>query len=250
MNIEIANRLVELRKKNGLSQEELADKLGLSRQAVSKWERAESSPDTDNLICLAKLYNISLDDLLNTDQSLEELSKEVKEKEEEEKDLCDMIEERLEKKAKEKVEGRYNHLTEEEKKRYKVYDVISSTITGSLFIAAAIVYFLISSKDNTQWAKLWIVFLAPIVIASILDCLKKRRFTPFAYPVAITIVFFILGLYFEMWHPGWIIFLTVPIYYIIFDPIDKAIASRRNEAKDPEDDPNEDDEDDDEDDDD
>ena len=53
-----------------------------------------------------------------------------------------------------------------------------------------------------------------------------------------------------MWHPGWIIFLTVPIYYIIFDPIDKAIASRRNEAKDPEDDPNEDDEDDDEDDDD
>ena len=112
MNIEIANRLVELRKKNGLSQEELADKLGLSRQAVSKWERAESSPDTDNLICLAKLYNISLDDLLNTDQSLEELSKEVKEKEEEEKDLCDMIEERIEKEVKEKVEGRYNHLTE------------------------------------------------------------------------------------------------------------------------------------------
>ena len=37
MNIETANRLAELRKKNGLSQEELADKLGLSRQAVSKW---------------------------------------------------------------------------------------------------------------------------------------------------------------------------------------------------------------------
>ena len=67
MNIEIANRLVGLRKKAGLSQEELADKLGLSRQAVSKWERAEASPDTDNLICLAKLYGVSLDDLLNTD---------------------------------------------------------------------------------------------------------------------------------------------------------------------------------------
>jgi HTH-type transcriptional regulator/antitoxin HipB len=67
MTIEVANKLVKLRKENGLSQEELASKLGISRQAVSKWERAEASPDTDNLICLAKLYNVSLDDLLKTD---------------------------------------------------------------------------------------------------------------------------------------------------------------------------------------
>ncbi len=67
MNIEIANRLVTLRKKNGYSQEDLAQKLGISRQAISKWERAESSPDTDNLIALSKLYNISLDALLESD---------------------------------------------------------------------------------------------------------------------------------------------------------------------------------------
>ena len=76
MNIEIANRLVNLRKKNGLSQEELAAKLGLSRQAVSKWERAEASPDTDNLICLAKLYGVSLDELLKTDDDVETIVKE------------------------------------------------------------------------------------------------------------------------------------------------------------------------------
>lgn len=63
MDIYTANKLVELRKANNLSQEELAQHLNISRQAVSKWERAESSPDTDNLIALAKLYRISLDEL-------------------------------------------------------------------------------------------------------------------------------------------------------------------------------------------
>lgn len=63
MDLYTANKLLELRKKNNLSQEELANKLNISRQAISKWERAESSPDTDNLIALAKLYRISLDEL-------------------------------------------------------------------------------------------------------------------------------------------------------------------------------------------
>lgn len=70
MNIEIANRLVNLRKSNNLSQEALAEKLGISRQAVSKWERAEASPDTDNLILLARLYHISLDELLKTEDEI------------------------------------------------------------------------------------------------------------------------------------------------------------------------------------
>ena len=65
MDIETASRLLEYRKKNGYSQEELAEKIGVSRQAISKWERSESSPDTDNLIALSKLYNVSIDELLN-----------------------------------------------------------------------------------------------------------------------------------------------------------------------------------------
>lgn len=70
MNIEIANRLVTLRKRNSLSQEALAEKLGISRQAVSKWERAEASPDTDNLILLSRIYGISMDELLSTEDEI------------------------------------------------------------------------------------------------------------------------------------------------------------------------------------
>ena len=72
MNVEIAERLAARRKQAGLSQEALAEKLGVSRQAVSKWERSESSPDTDNLIALAKLYGVSLDDLLYVDETIED----------------------------------------------------------------------------------------------------------------------------------------------------------------------------------
>lgn len=72
MNVETAQRLAGLRRSKGFSQEGLARKLGLSRQAVSKWERAESSPDTENLISLAKLYGVSLDELLNPSDEIED----------------------------------------------------------------------------------------------------------------------------------------------------------------------------------
>lgn len=72
MNVDIAERLAKRRREAGYSQESLAEKLGVSRQAVSKWERSESSPDTDNLIALAQLYGVSLDDLLYVDHSIKD----------------------------------------------------------------------------------------------------------------------------------------------------------------------------------
>lgn len=74
MKMEIANRLYERRKACGLSQEQVATLLGVSRQAVSKWECADSSPDTDNLIALSRLYGVSMDDLLFSDVPMEEAS--------------------------------------------------------------------------------------------------------------------------------------------------------------------------------
>lgn len=227
MNIKIANKLVELRKKNGLSQEELADKLGLSRQAVSKWERAESSPDTDNLICLAKLYNISLDDLLNTDETIEEISREVKEKEGE----------------KTKKEEQRKSLAEKELKRRKKYNLIEGILSGSLALVATIVYFVVCFKNPNEWSRLWVVYFGIIIIPSIVKAMKNRRFCNFNFAVLVTCGFMVLGLYFGLWHPGWIIFLSIPVYYSVFGPIDKSIAESRGEKVD-----NDDDDDDDEDD--
>lgn len=60
----LSRKLQLLRKQNGLSQEELADKLGISRQAISKWESGQSTPDLNKLILLSELYNVTIDSLV------------------------------------------------------------------------------------------------------------------------------------------------------------------------------------------
>lgn len=64
MDSKISACLAALRQEHGYSQEALAAQLGVSRQAVSKWERGDSSPDTDNLIALARLYGVTIDSLI------------------------------------------------------------------------------------------------------------------------------------------------------------------------------------------
>ena len=59
------DKLQKIRKENNITQEGLADKLGVSRQAVSKWESGDSYPDTEKLIQISKLFKISLDELIN-----------------------------------------------------------------------------------------------------------------------------------------------------------------------------------------
>jgi len=66
MNVEIAQRLAELRRERGFSQEGLAEQLGLSRQAVSKWENAKCLPETSVLPALAEALGCSIDNLLYT----------------------------------------------------------------------------------------------------------------------------------------------------------------------------------------
>ena len=59
-----ADKLIRLRKKSGWSQEELAEQMGVSRQSISKWEGAQSIPDLEKIIKLAKLFSVSTDYLL------------------------------------------------------------------------------------------------------------------------------------------------------------------------------------------
>lgn len=225
MNIEIANRLVELRKKSGLSQEELASKLGLSRQAVSKWERAEASPDTDNLIVLAQIYHVSLDDLLSTDTPVDEIVQGVKDQQEEKKE---------EPKAVESEKDDDACLTPNQK--------IVKAIVHGVFAFLGILSFLLvgflwqGNQGYLGWKCGWTFLLFGEFLASISDAILKKKAT------SLNVVFLCVALYclicfilldqgMNWFHPLWVIFLFIPAYYGIAGPIEKAMAAKEEAFK-------------------
>ncbi|WHY86817.1 helix-turn-helix transcriptional regulator [Neobacillus novalis] len=66
----LGEKVKEFRKRAGLSQEQLADKLCVSRQAITKWENDRGIPDINNLQCIAKLFDVSIDSLVNSPKDI------------------------------------------------------------------------------------------------------------------------------------------------------------------------------------
>ncbi len=233
MNIEMANRLADLRKQHGYSQEELAAKLGVSRQAVSKWECGESSPDTDNIIALAQLYGMSIDDLLGNPVKKEEEKQPDPEPEAVDAEVVD--------------EHEWKHIhpdddhdddddDDDDDDQYPkgkgVHIRVSYALTnGAGFFIAAIAYLLmgffwLGPTGCLGWSVGWISFLIAILVADVIKCIRKRSFHSFSYPVLVVAVYCGMGIIggaygINLWHPYWFLFITIPIYYIVADAIDK-----------------------------
>lgn len=125
------NKLYNLRKQKGLSQEELANRLNVSRQTVSKWEIGDSTPDMEKLIAISDLFDISLDELV-MDKVLPETDKTSKKPE-------------ITGELKEKV------LTDDNKKKIKRGLRFAAVIFGSIFlidVISMIVYFCLYGFPN------------------------------------------------------------------------------------------------------
>lgn len=70
----LADKIIRLRRKNGWSQEELAEKMNVSRQAVSKWESAQTVPDLEKILMLGALFGVTTDYLLKDELESEEFT--------------------------------------------------------------------------------------------------------------------------------------------------------------------------------
>ena len=198
MDLMTANRLQQLRKANGYSQDVLAEKLGISRQAVSKWERAESSPSVDNLIDLAKLYGITVDEMLNTEG--------------------DKVVIKTQKNTKNDIIGKLKSLISKAND-FGIYPELARKLVKFPFFLVVTILYVVLCFVTKLWHPLWIMFLAlPIYYQFALACKggnKKVFMLLLPIPEIIVTVFLILGFAFGIWKYAWILFLILPIYYWI-----------------------------------
>ena len=86
--MEFNKKLQELRKQKGLTQEELAESLYVSRTAISKWESGRGYPSIDSLKAIAKFFSVTVDELLSSDEALSIAEEDGKQKEKRFRDLA------------------------------------------------------------------------------------------------------------------------------------------------------------------
>ena len=70
--MDFGEKLKDIRKKEGMSQEQLAEKIGVSRQAITKWETGRGLPDVENMVILAEIFKMTLDELVLQEKKLQE----------------------------------------------------------------------------------------------------------------------------------------------------------------------------------
>ena len=250
--MKLSEKICYCRKKSGKSQEALAEQLGVSRQAVSKWERSEASPDTDNLILLARLYNVSLDELLKTDEEIP-----MPEQSDESASGFDNAEAASGKEAKGfsgginiedgkdrvhigadgihvedssgetvhvswdgvHVNGKNDTVNVSDKGVYvngERVDVIhehkKSILASFPYFILVVIAFLCLGFFMGAWWWAWLLFLTVPIYYGTVEAIRKRKLWKFPYEVLTVIAFLCLGLFYGWWHPGWVVFLTIPIF--------------------------------------
>ncbi len=248
MNKNTAERLYDYRRANHFSQEELAEKIGVSRQAISKWERGESSPDTDNLIALARLYNITIDELINGSGTPEATV--IKEEKAEDKSDNKFTYGEADDTAgfsggntdsngnnKDYVHIGFDGIHVETDKdsvhigaddinvrgRKKVRNPI---LHAALPLVCVILYLILGFTTSMGWATGWLLFLLIPIAESLYSAIVTKNPSSFCYPVLVVFLYLALGFVFGIWHPTWILFVTIPLFYVICDSIKKINAEK------------------------
>lgn len=196
-----SENLYYLRKREGISQEELAEKLGVSRQAVSKWETGDAYPETEKIMMLCDRYGVTMDALMRGDVKAQTVEKQP-------------VEESAAAAIPEPIQ------TEDIEPQNTTAQNIAD---GVVWLCAALVY-LVLGVFGSLWHPAWILFVFTPAIASVVNLIlapkgqKKSRISGTINIVVIlgsVSVYLICGFFLGMWSYMWIIFFAIPITLII-----------------------------------
>ena len=174
----LGEKILKQRNKNGYSQEQLAEKITVSRQAVSKWELDQSTPDLECVIQLSNIFGVSIDYLAKNDIESE------------------TYEQHYATEEKSQNEGQPENENSKEKSRGTVFDKVPFPFVIPVFIISN----LFGMHSGWNWFG------------------KGEPNAPqrFPYPIIVGGIYTVLCLSGIInWHPGWVLFLTIPVYYLI-----------------------------------
>ncbi len=203
----LGERIVTLRKEMNLSQEALAEQIGVSRQAISKWERGEASPDIQNLAALAETFGLTIDEFIHAEEEL--------------------------------TDRRTKLVGLELRKNAEKLIIVAVAI----FILSAFGFIALPFNE-----KINILLFGILIAAGVLMCVKagfmferfymmnkealnrdedveprtshsKRKKEAIGTAVALlcTLVYLFISFVYGLWHPGWLVFLLIPITYVLLD---------------------------------
>lgn len=155
--LDLSEKIVKLRKNNGLTQEQLAEQLNVSRQSVSKWESGQAAPDIDKIVALGEIFHVTTDYLLKPSE-LDELAMKT-----------------------EMLEKRQQEILEKDKKRMERQYCIMASV--SIYLTAFAVYMFIrqvSWINDTLWnifpgVSLPVIILLLATAAAILVCVRRKQ---------------------------------------------------------------------------
>lgn len=227
-----AENLQFLRKRDKVTQEGLAEALGVSRQSVSKWETGEAYPETEKIIALCEIFRVTMDELMRGDVSSPQEPLAASE------GAAELVSEYATPAEELPADGAAKD------RRISKTRAIGAAVSGGIFLCAAVAFFCLGGLMGA-WHPGWLVFLLAFSLCAFVDTVSRNDEDDAALPLSARIfkglagmvmllsvdVYLFIGLVYGIWHPSWICFIVAFVLTVMFDRIGEALAGKQEEPE-------------------
>lgn len=221
-----AENLQNLRKRDKVTQEGLAETLGVSRQSVSKWETGEAYPETEKIIALCDFFRVSMDDLMRGDVASPQAPSAAAEEPEFVLAGGAPAEGSPADGGNAAADGRISRSR-----------AVGAAVSGGIFLCAAVAFFCLGGLMGA-WHPAWLVFPLALSLCAFVDMVSRNDEEGEGLPLAARIfkglagmvmflsvtVYLFIGCVYGIWHPSWVCFIIALALVIVFDRTANAIA--------------------------